>query len=330
MKLEVQSLRVQYGTGRDSLVAVDGVDLSVGPGTTVGLVGESGCGKSTIARAIVGLIPISSGRVLLDGQDFTAAKIRNRPEFRRRVQMIFQDPYSSLNPRMTIGETLLDVARRLPGVSRSGRRSEILRVLDLVGMPANTVDRYPHQFSGGQRQRIAIARALAVRPELVICDEVTSSLDMSVQAAILNLLAELQRELHLSYLFISHDLSTVRFMSDSVSVMYLGRIVESAPLLELFDDSRHPYTRALMNSFPRFGEARKPAPLVGDLPDPRRPPSACRFRTRCPVGPLYNHERTICTEVDPQTRATERPHNSACHFAEDVAIDVALNRTSRQ
>jgi oligopeptide/dipeptide ABC transporter ATP-binding protein len=314
----MRGLTVRYGTGANRLTAVDGIDLAVEPGSTLGLVGESGCGKSTVARAIVGLAPIASGKILVDGVDYSREAARDKEEFRRRVQMVFQDPYSSLNPRMTVGEMLFEALGRAEGGQRRQRKSEALRLLDLVGLPAKSLERYPHQFSGGQRQRIAIARALGVGPQLIINDEVTSALDVSVQGTILNLLKELQRRLNLSYLFISHDLSTVRYMSDSVSVMYLGRIVETASSAALFAAPRHPYTRALMASVPRVGSQRRVAPLPGDLPDPRRPPSGCRFRTRCPEGPLYLPERTICRTTDPQAGAGARAHEAACHFVEET------------
>jgi peptide/nickel transport system ATP-binding protein len=314
MKLELKGVRVRYGTGRNAVVAVDGIDLAVKSGQTLGLVGESGCGKSTVARAIVGLVPITAGTLLLDGQDYASTAKRNTPAFRRKVQMIFQDPYSSLNPRMSIKEMLDEVLSKA-GSRRSNRRADALEVLDLVGMPASALDRYPHQFSGGQRQRLAIARALALHPDVIINDEVTSALDVSVQGTILNLLRDLQRNLNLSYVFISHDLSTVRYMSDRVSVMYLGRIVETGATEDVFRSPSHPYTEALIGSIPQIGQARKPAPLSGDLPDPRNPPLGCRFHTRCPVGPVYNQARGVCIESDPQAMALARRHESACHFA---------------
>jgi oligopeptide/dipeptide ABC transporter ATP-binding protein len=282
----------------------------------MGLVGESGCGKSTIARALVGLLPVASGSISVDDTDFTSTRSRNSRAYRRRVQMIFQDPYSSLNPRMSVREVLEEAVWMRGGKHADRRRAriEVLRILDLVGLPADSLERYPHQFSGGQRQRIAIARALAVGPDMLIADEVTSALDVSVQATILNLLRDLQRELDLSYLFISHDLSVIRLMSDQVAVMYLGRIVETAPSDELFDDPRHPYTQALLGSIPSLESQRTRAPLAGDLPDPRRPPVGCRFHNRCPQGPAHRQERTICIEVDPQGEASGRPHLSACHF----------------
>jgi peptide/nickel transport system ATP-binding protein len=312
--LELRNLTVRYGHGRDALTAVDGVSLTVPPGRTLGLVGESGSGKSTLARAVVGLVPVAGGEIRLDGEDCTSLRIRSSRAFRRRVQMVFQDPDSSLNPRMTIGVALGE-ALATRNVPRQDRRSESLAILDLVQLPSSTLDRYPHQFSGGQKQRIAIARALSVQPELVILDEVTSALDVSVQATILNLLNELQRELHLSMLFISHDLSVVGLMSDEVAVMYLGRLTEVGASDVLFAEPRHPYTRALTRSIPKFSGERIRAPLSGDLPDPRRPPPGCRFHTRCPVGPLRRPDRSICSSVDPQLGAEEREHRAACHFA---------------
>jgi peptide/nickel transport system ATP-binding protein len=314
MKLELKGVRVRYGTGRNAVVAVDGIDLAVKSGQTLGLVGESGCGKSTVARAIVGLVPITAGTLLLDGQDYASTAKRNTPAFRRKVQMIFQDPYSSLNPRMGIREMLDEVLSKA-GSRRSNRRADALELLDLVGMPASALDRYPHQFSGGQRQRLAIARALALRPDVIINDEVTSALDVSVQGTILNLLRDLQRKLNLSYVFISHDLSTVRYMSDRVSVMYLGRIVETGATEDVFRSPSHPYTEALIGSIPQIGQARKSAPLSGDLPDPRNPPFGCRFHTRCPVGPVFNQARSVCVEIDPQAMALAKRHETACHFA---------------
>jgi peptide/nickel transport system ATP-binding protein len=320
--LRLEGVTVRYGTGSSALTAVDAVDLVVLKGKTLGLVGESGCGKSTVARAIVGLVPIVSGRLSLDGVDHTAERSRSARAFRRRVQMIFQDPYSSLNPRMSVGDAITEVLATRADVPRSSRRAEALRILDLVRLPATALVRYPHQFSGGQRQRIAIARALAVKPDIIVNDEVTSALDVSVQANVLNLLRDLQRELSLSYLFISHDLSTVRYMSDAVAVMYLGRVVEDATTEDLFREPKHPYTRALIASIPKLGEKRRPAPVAGDLPDPRHPPPGCRFHTRCPIGPLRYPERTICIEQDPQAIAATQPHRAACHFAGEALVPL--------
>jgi peptide/nickel transport system ATP-binding protein len=312
--LQLRDLVVSYGSGQDRLAAVDRVTLDVPERGTLGLVGESGSGKSTIGRAVVGLVRVAGGQILLDGQDCTSERKRDRPEFRRRVQMVFQDPFASLNPRMSIGETIAEaLARR--GVGRGARAAEISRVLGLVGIGSGALARYPHQFSGGQRQRIAIARALAMQPDVIIMDEVTSALDVSVQAQILNLLRELQKELGVAYLFISHDLSVIGVMSDWVAVMYLGQIVEQAPSERLFRRPMHPYTQSLIRSIPLFAQERLPAPLRGDLPDPRNPPPGCHFHTRCPVGPLNDPERTICIEVDPHTIAGTQPNRAACHFA---------------
>jgi peptide/nickel transport system ATP-binding protein len=230
--------------------------------------------------------------------------------------MVFQDPFASLNPRMTIGRSLDDAIRNLEGMkSGQDRRAEAARVLGLVGVPESALDRYPHQFSGGQRQRIAIARALAVRPEVVIMDEVTSALDVSVQATVLNLLKDLQRDLGLTYLFISHDLAVVGTMSDSVAVMYRGRIVEMEATSKIFEQARHPYTRALIASIPHLAAERVSAQLSGDLPDPRQHIAGCPFHTRCPVGPKSRPGRTVCLTDDPLLIAEQQPHRTACHFA---------------
>lgn len=316
--LELRGLRVQYGHGANTLVAVDGIDLAVPKGGTLGLVGESGCGKSTVARAVVGLVPLSGGTISLEGTDCTETRVRDSAGYRRNVQMVFQDPYSSLNPRMTVGQMMGEalVLRRPSARNAKLQRQESLRILELVGLRATALARYPHQFSGGQRQRLAIARALAVGPKVLITDEVTSALDVSVQATILNLLKNLQHELGLSMIFISHDLSVVRVMSDRVAVMYLGQVVELATSEELFSAPRHPYTKALMRSIPTFAAERRPAPLTGDSPDPRNPPRGCRFHTRCPIGPMVNHDRTICTEEDPNDNEASEAHHAACHFAD--------------
>jgi oligopeptide/dipeptide ABC transporter ATP-binding protein len=311
--IALEGVTVRYGVGRKAFSAVAGINLMVPRGGTLGLVGESGSGKSSIAKAIMGLAPLVGGRVLLDGVDCSAKRRRTSTEFRRTVQMVFQDPYSSLNPRMTVADALFEaqIATRRP---RSQRRAESQRLLDLVRLPSNALNRYPFEFSGGQRQRIAIARALAVGPKLIICDEVTSSLDVSVQATILNLLKDLQAELRFSCLFISHDLAAVRYMSDQVSVIYSGQIVETAPTDELFNSPRHPYTQCLLASIPEVGIARKAVALRGEPADPRNPPAGCRFHTRCPVGPIHDPHRTVCVQVDPQTVAAGNAHHAACHF----------------
>ena len=251
--MQLHNVTVRFGRGRQQLTAVDSVSLQIPPGSTVGLVGESGCGKSTLARAIVGLLRIESGAIKLDGEDYSSHRKRNSQRFRRQVQMVFQDPYSSLNPRMTVGDALGE-ALNLSDTPRRDVAREVALLLEKVGLPRSAVDRYPHQFSGGQRQRAAIARALAARPRFVICDEVTSALDVSVQGAILNMLQDLQTALELTYLFISHDLSTIRYMSDSIAVMYLGRVVEVATADEIFNFPNHPYTLALLTSVPEVGK----------------------------------------------------------------------------
>jgi oligopeptide/dipeptide ABC transporter ATP-binding protein len=313
--LELRDLVVRYGDGRDRLTAVDRVSLSLPDGATLGLVGESGCGKSSLARAILGLVDVAGGQIELDGQDWTSTRARNSLEFRRAVQMVFQDPYSSFNPRMSIGASLAD-ALAARGVSRARRPADAVEYLSLVGLSSQALHRYPHELSGGQRQRIAIARALCVQPRVLVLDEVTSALDVSVQAVVLNLLNNLQREHHFAMLFISHDLPVVRLMTDTVGVMYLGRLVECASNSELFKAPQHPYTRALMASAPRFSEVSSGQALAGELPDPRRPPPGCRFHTRCPEGPLSGAAREICTTQDPQADALSRLNNAACHFAQ--------------
>jgi peptide/nickel transport system ATP-binding protein len=315
--LEVKDLAVRYGAGHGALTAVDGVSFALPRGTTLGIVGESGCGKSTLAKALVGMVPVVRGAVTVDGVDRTPEKQRTSREYRRTLQMVFQDPHSSLNPRMRIGATLREaVGMRQPLPSREDRRRITADLMARVGLPESMMDRFPHQLSGGQKQRVAIARALAVGATTIIYDEATSALDVSVQAMILNLLRRLQQESNLSYILISHDFSVVRAMSDSVAVMYLGRIVEFGPTDDIFRRPANPYTRALIDSIPSLVAPRRPAALSGEVPDPRKPPSGCRFRTRCPVGPTANADRTICIEVDPADGASTRLHRSACHFAE--------------
>ena len=313
--LELRGISVHYGQGKGNVKAVDDVSLTLPVGGTFGLVGESGSGKSSVARGILGLAPIVTGQVLLGGEDWTAAQSRNSSRYRQLVQMVFQDPYSTFSPRMRMGEVLAD-ALAAGGVGKRNREKESVRFLDIVGISSKALHQYPHEFSGGQRQRIAIARALCVQPKVLVLDEVTSALDVSVQAVILNLLNDLQRQYGFSMLFISHDLDVVSMISDVVGVMYMGRIVESAPNVPLFSSPCHPYTRALMASIPTFGGEMTGAILEGELPDPNNPPQGCRFNTRCPSGPLFNEGRTICLEQDPQMRAAERQNHAACHFVE--------------
>jgi len=315
--LAVRGLRVEFRSGRGPLTAVDSVDLDLPAGQVLGLVGESGSGKSTVARALVGLVRPTAGQVLLDGHDLARVPIRHRAAFRRQLQMVFQDPYASLNPRMTVGEALAEAVGTLRRQSRKQRAAEVTRLLELVSLDVRHAGRLPRELSGGQRQRVAIARALAVEPRILIADEITSALDVSVQGAVLNLVREIQGRLGVSILFISHNLALVRYVSDVIAVMYLGRIIEVAPAAELISRPQHPYTKALLDAVPRFGGERSgdSSMLDADPPDPHEPPSGCHFHPRCPVGPAVRADRKICLEVDPRLGAAERPHQAACHFA---------------
>jgi oligopeptide/dipeptide ABC transporter ATP-binding protein len=301
--------------------AVDGVSLEVRRGETLGLVGESGCGKSTYARAVIRLVDATDGKIFFDGTDVTALRGDGLRRMRRRMQMIFQDPYASLNPRMTIGSMLTEPLR-VHGISRgrdAAKRAQEL--IATVGLPRNAINRYPHEFSGGQRQRAGIARALAVQPEFIAADEAVSALDVSIQAQIINLLSDLQRQFNLTYLFIAHDLSVVRHISDRIAVMYLGEVVELSPSKELYDHPLHPYTVALVSAVPipdpKIETRRKRMILRGDVPSPANPPSGCRFHTRCWLRrELGDPER--CAVETPGLRELRPAHRVACHFAEEM------------
>ena len=301
--------------------AVDGVSLDVRRGETLGLVGESGCGKSTFARAVIRLVSPTGGRIIFDGEDITDLGGDGLRRMRRRMQMIFQDPYASLNPRMTIGSMLTEPLRvhSLARGAEAARRAREL--VEIVGLPRNAINRYPHEFSGGQRQRAGIARALAVQPDFIAADEAVSALDVSIQAQIVNLLTDLQREFELTYLFIAHDLSVVRHISDRIAVMYLGEVVELSPSRELYDRPLHPYTSALVSAVPipdpKVERQRKRMILRGDVPSPANPPSGCRFHTRCWLRrELGNPER--CVTEAPALRELLPGHRAACHFSEEI------------
>jgi len=295
------------------LKAVDDVSFRIPRGQTFGLVGESGCGKSTLGRAILRLHEPTSGRVMLDGTDITALDRRELVAQRRNMQIIFQDPYASLSPRRTVMQTLLEPMEIHRIGPPDSRRRKVLELLDIVGMSSKILHRYPHEFSGGQRQRIGIARALTLDPKFIVADEAVSALDVSVQSQVLNLIARLQREMHLSFLFISHDLAVVQHISHQVGVMYLGKLVEIAPAIDLYRDPRHPYTRALLSAIPVPEPGRKSKRIIleGDVPSPLNPPSGCPFRTRCPEA------MPVCAEQLPDLKAIhdgDDPHQVACHL----------------
>ncbi|KUO04425.1 ABC transporter ATP-binding protein [Streptomyces caeruleatus] len=315
--------RKQIGAVR----AVDGVDFTLHRGETLGIVGESGCGKSTVAKMLVNLERPTAGSIRYKGEDITRLSGRALKAVRRNIQMVFQDPYTSLNPRMTVGDIIGEPYDIHPEVAPKGdRRRRVRELLDVVGLNPEHINRYPHQFSGGQRQRIGIARGLALRPEVIVADEPVSALDVSVQAQVVNLMDRLQNEFDLSYVFIAHDLSVVRHISDRVGVMYLGRIVEIGRDAEIYDHPTHPYTQALLSAVPvpdpEARDRRERVILTGDVPSPTNAPSGCRFRTRC-----WKAEDRCAREVPPlavpsrlRTPSGPEAHDSACHFAAVAAV----------
>ncbi len=300
-----------FGGTTGYVYAVDGVSFSIEKGETLSLVGESGCGKSTVGKAILKLFDITAGQVVLDGQRIDDMPLSTLRPVRRRLQVVFQDPFSSLNPRMRVRDILAEPIRNF-GLAKNSADLDrrINELMDRVRLPRDAVNRFPHEFSGGQRQRICIARALAGEPDVIICDEAVSALDVSVKAQIVNLLQDLQKELGLALLFISHDLAIVEHMTHRVAVMYLGKIVEIAPKRSLFAAPKHPYTEALLSAVPvpEPGAARERIILKGDVPSPINPPKGCRFHTRCP----YAFDR--CRQDEPQLRQTEAGHFAACHL----------------
>jgi oligopeptide/dipeptide ABC transporter ATP-binding protein len=317
--LDVQDVRVYYGSQRHPVRAVDGVSFALQRGAALGLVGESGCGKSTLGRALLRLEPVRSGRILLDGVDLVGLRGARLKAFRSRAQMIFQDPYGSLNPRHSVGGMLREAVAAHAKVDRADREERVAQLLRSVGLDPAYTRRYPHEFSGGQRQRLGLARALAVEPELIIADEPVSALDVSVQVQILNLLKDLQQQLNLALLFIAHDLAVVRYVCDHLLVMYLGKVVESAPAEALFAQPRHPYSEALLSAVPDVAKGLAARAtglnrivLRGDMPSPTLTIPGCPFHPRC------HRVRARCTTEVPALREIGSGHCAACHFAEEM------------
>lgn len=310
--VSVRNLKKYFGSGKSTVKAVDGLTFDIKQGETLGFVGESGCGKSTFGRTMLRLYEATEGEVFFGDQDILKMSKRQLKHVRRDMQMIFQDPYASLNPRMTV-EEIIGESMDVHGTRRrKEKKARIKELLELVGLSETHMNRYPHEFSGGQCQRIGIARALAVEPKFIVCDEPISALDVSVQAQVINLLERLQKQLGLTYLFIAHDLSMVKHISDRVAVMYLGKIVELAGSDELYDHPLHPYTKSLLSAIPipdpEVGRKRERIFLKGDVPSPMNPPSGCRFRTRCPKA------MEICGQVEPEWKEVRPDHYVACHL----------------
>lgn len=311
--LDIQNLTKEFKIGKQSFKAVQGLNLQIYQGETLGLVGESGCGKSTVGRSLIRLHEPTAGKVIFDGIDLLSLGQTAMKRIRRRMQIVFQDPYASLNPRMTVQDIIgepLDIHNLAKGDLRKKRIEDLLK---LVGLNPNHLSRFPHEFSGGQRQRIGIARALAVEPEFIICDEPISALDVSIQAQVVNLLKRLQEQMGLTYLFIAHDLSMIKYISDRVAVMYLGQLMELASSDDLYQEPLHPYTRALLSAIPipdpLIEKKRQRIVLKGEIPNPLTPPTGCPFSSRCPLATPY------CKSITPQWREVKPEHFVACHYA---------------
>jgi oligopeptide/dipeptide ABC transporter ATP-binding protein len=311
--VELRDLKKYFKVGNGTLKAVDGLSIEIQEGETLGLVGESGCGKSTVGRTLLRLYEPTSGSIMYEGEDITLYSKKQMKLLRRKMQIIFQDPYASLNPRMTIQEIIgeaLDINKIVK--TKKERQERIAHLLSLVGLDESHMSRFPHEFSGGQRQRIGIARAIAVNPKFIVCDEPISALDVSIQAQVVNLLKELQNKMGLTYLFIAHDLSMVEYISDRVAVMYLGNIVELASSKDLYASPKHPYTKALLSAVPvpnpKLERKRERIPVEGEVPSPLNPPKGCAFCTRCPVA------EKICFEKRPEYKEVDTQHFAACHL----------------
>jgi oligopeptide/dipeptide ABC transporter ATP-binding protein len=314
--VEVKNLKKWFWTGKgifgkkEAVRAVDNVSFYIEKREVLGLVGESGCGKTTCGKTILRVLDPTAGSIFFRGQNITHLKRKELLKFRKRMMIIYQDPFGSLDPRMTIGSTIAEPMEVHKIIPRKEQEEKVIEIMGKVGLLSDQINRYPHEFSGGQRQRIGIARALATNPEFIVADECVSALDVSIQAQIINLLQDLQKEFGLTLLFVAHDLSVIKHICDRVAVMYLGKIVESAPKKELFDNPQHPYTKALLSAIPipNSGLRKKGHILMGDVPSPVNPPSGCRFHTRC------SYVKTRCREVEPELKCFENIHYIACHL----------------